>query len=133
MAQHATGTFEVKLTPEHAADGGESLIFGRLTLSKEFHGDLIGHSQGLMLATSSPTVKSSAGYVAIERVTGTLHDKRGSFHLQHHGIMTRGEGVLTINVVPDTGTEELTGLAGTMTITIEEGKHSYDLEYTITS
>ena len=84
-----------------------------------------------MLTAGSTTIKNSAGYVAVERVTGTLHGKRGTFALQHSGIMTRGEGKLTITVVPDSGTGDLTGLAGTMTIDISNGKHSYTFEYTL--
>ena len=84
-----------------------------------------------MLTASSTTIKNSAGYVAVERVTGTLHGKKGTFALQHMGIMTRGEGKLTITVVPDSGTGELTGLAGVMTIDISNGKHSYTFDYTL--
>jgi hypothetical protein len=84
-----------------------------------------------MLTAGSTTVQNSAGYVALERVTGTLHGKHGTFALQHMGVMTRGDGKLTITVVPDSGTAELTGLSGTMSIDIASGKHSYTLEYTI--
>jgi Protein of unknown function (DUF3224) len=84
-----------------------------------------------MLMASSSSVKDSAGYVAIEKVTGTLNGRRGSFYLQHNGVMTRGVGELTITVIPDSGTDELVGLRGKMNIIIAEGKHSYEFEYTL--
>ena len=124
---HAAGTFEVKLTPQ--ADDGDPTL-GRLSLDKQFHGDLEGTSRGQML-TAGTDVEGSAGYVAIERVRGTLHGRRGTFALQHSGTMTRGAPSLTIRVVPDSGTEELAGLSGKMSITIAEGRHSYDFEYAL--
>ena len=128
----ARGTFEVKLAPQQTAHdhGGASL--GRLSIDKEFGGDLTGTSMGEML-TAGTAVKESAGYVAIERVTGTLGGRSGTFVLQHSGTMTRGAPSLVITVVPDSGTEQLTGLAGTMKIIIAEGKHSYEFEYTLPS
>jgi hypothetical protein len=128
----ATGTFEVKLLPLANDEHPEGAALGRMSLDKQFLGDLAGTSKGEML-TSGSSVKTSAGYVAIERVVGALHGRRGTFVLQHSGIMTRGEGKLTITVVPDSGTGELTGLAGTMTIEITGGKHSYVFEYTLGS
>jgi hypothetical protein len=102
-----------------------------MTLDKRFHGDLEGTSQGEMLAAMT-AVKGSAGYVAIERVTGTLRGRKGTFALQHTGIMNRGTPSLTITVVPDSGTEQLTGLSGTMAIIITaDGKHSYEFDYTL--
>lgn len=101
-----------------------------MSIDKQFHGDLDGPSKGQML-TAGTAVKNSAGYVAIEHFTGTLNGKRGSFSLQHNATMTRGEGKLNIIVVPDSGTEELIGLSGTMSIEIANGKHSYVFEYTI--
>jgi hypothetical protein len=83
------------------------------------------------MLSAGTSVKSSAGYVAIERVIGTLNGRRGTFVLQHSGTMTRGEPQLTISVVPDSGTGELEGLAGTMTIAIADGKHSYEMHYTL--
>lgn len=124
---HAAGTFEVKLAPQ--ADDGDPTL-GRLSLDKQFHGDLEGTSRGQML-TAGTDVEGSAGYVAIERVRGTLHGRRGTFALQHSGTMTRGAPSLTIHVVPDSGTEELAGLSGNMSITIAEGRHSYDFEYAL--
>ena len=131
VTTRATGPFDVKLTPQGTDTPVEGSPLGRLTIDKEFHGDLEGTSKGEMLTAGSTTVKNSAGYVAVERVTGALHGKQGTFALQHSGVMTRGEGKLTITVVPDSGTGELTGLAGSMSIDIAGGKHSYTFEYTI--
>ena len=100
-----------------------------MSLDKQFHGDLAGTSKGQMVMSSSPSVNGSAGYVAIEKVTGTLHGRNGTFYLQHSGTMTRGVGELTITVIPDSGTDELAGLQGKMTIIIADGKHSYEFEY----
>ena len=127
LTTHASGTFEVKLNPQ--TDDGDPTV-GRMSLDKQFHGDLEAASKGQML-TAMTDVKGSAGYVAIERVTGKLHGHSGSFALQHSGTMTRGAPQLTITVVPDSGTGELVGLAGKMTIDIVDGKHSYDFEYTL--
>ena len=126
---HAAGTFEVKLQPQ-ASEAGADATLGRLSIDKQFHGDLEGTSQGQML-TAGTDVEGSAGYVAIERVTGTLHGRRGSFALQHSGTMARGEPSLAIRVVPDSGAGELAGLSGSMSITIAGGKHSYDFEYAL--
>ena len=125
---HATGTFDVKMTPQPGEEKPASPALGRLTIDKKFHGDLDAVSVGQML-TAGTEVKGSAGYVAIERVTGALNGKSGSFALQHSGTMTRGEPELSIRVVPDSGTGELAGLAGKMAIRIEAGKHFYDFEY----
>jgi hypothetical protein len=124
----AAGPFEVKLTPQPPA---EDAAVGRLTLDKAFHGDLEATSKGQMLAFGS-SVKGSAGYVAMEQVTGTLHGKHGTFVLQHSGVMTRGDGHLAISVVPDSGTGDLAGLSGTMNINVAGGKHSYIFDYSIT-
>jgi hypothetical protein len=102
-----------------------------MSIDKQFHGDLEASSAGQMLAFSS-AVKGSAGYVALERVEGRLQGRSGSFVLQHSGTMTRGTPQLAITVVPDSGTGELMGLSGRMTIEISEGKHSYTFEYTLT-
>lgn len=129
MSKRASGTFDVKLTPK---DQGADATVGGMTIDKEFHGDLAGTSKGQMLMASSSTVKNSAGYVAIEKVTGTLSGRRGSFYLQHSAFMTRGAGDLTITVIPDTGTDQLTGLQGHMNIIIgADGKHSYEFDYTL--
>jgi hypothetical protein len=101
-----------------------------MSVEKQFHGDLEAVSRGQMLAASTE-VKGSAGYVAIERVTGTLHSHSGTFALQHSGTMNRGAAQLTITVVPDSGTGELVGLTGKLTINMVDGKHFYDFEYTL--
>ena len=129
MTTRAQGTFDVKLDPQAPDDGADETI-GRMLIDKQFHGDLEGISKGHMLAALT-SVEGSAGYVAIERVTGTLHGRSGAFVLQHSGTMTRGAQQLTITVVPDSGTDQLVGLSGTMALIIEDGKHSYDFEYTL--
>jgi Protein of unknown function (DUF3224) len=126
----ASGTFEVQLKPQAPDENTEDITLGQLSIDKQFQGDLEASSKGQML-TAGTGVQGSAGYVAIERVSGTLHGRSGSFVLQHSGTMTRGAAQLTVSVVPDSGTGELVGLAGTMAITIADGKHSYDFEYTI--
>ena len=120
----ASGTFEVKLTPQsmHAPE------LGRMTIDKQLHGDLTASSAGEMLSAMG-AVKGSAGYVALELVRGSLHGRRGSFVLQHSATMTRGTPDLRITVVPDSGTEELTGLSGVFEVIIEGGKHSYAFAY----
>ena len=127
---HATGSFDVKLTPQTAAPGIESAKLGRMTIDKQFHGDLAAASLGEMLAIHTE-VQGSAGYVAIERVTGSLHGRKGSFVLQHSGTMNRGVASLALTVVPDSGTDELTGLRGSMKIEIDHGKHSYTMDYVL--
>ncbi len=129
VTSHATGTFEVKLTPQ-ADEAARDMGLGRMSIDKQFHGDLEATSKGYMLSSAATVVKGSGGYVAMERVTGTLKGRTGSFVLQHSGTMTRGTPQLSITVVPDSGTGQLEGLAGTMTIKIDQGKHSYDFEYT---
>ena len=128
MTNRASGTFEVKMTPQEQP---EDMPTGRMMIDKQFHGDLEGTSKGEMLMAGSSSVKNSAGYVAIEKVTGTLNGRRGSFFLQHTGVMTRGAGELAITVIPDSGTDQLVGLSGRMDIIIAEGKHSYEFEYTL--
>src|SRR5580658_6921664 len=131
MTLHASGMFDVKVTPQKPDNPvSESSGLGRMSIDKQFHGDLEAVSKGEMLAAMSD-VKGSAGYVAMERVTGTLHGKSGSFVLQHNGIMTRGEPQLSVTVVPDSGTGELTGLAGALTIRIAEKQHYYEFDYTL--
>jgi hypothetical protein len=126
MSNRAVGTFEVKLNPQ---DEGAEAAVGRMSIDKQFQGDLVGTSKGQMLMAGSESVKDSAGYVAIEKVTGTLNGRRGTFYLQHNGTMNRGAGELTITVIPDTGTDQLTDLRGRMNIIIEGGKHSYEFDY----
>ena len=130
MTTRASGTFEVKLTPQTQDDKSADATVGRMSIDKQFHGDLEATSKGEMLAVSTG-VKGSAGYVAMEQVSGTLHGRRGTFALQHTGTMTRGTPQLTIIVVPDSGTGQLVGLSGSMAIQIADGKHSYEFEYTL--
>ena len=130
MTTKASGTFEVKMTPQAPEEAGGSAV-GRMLLDKKFHGDLAAASNGQMLAFSS-SVAGSAGYVAVEQVTGVLNGHNGTFVLLHRGLMTRGAPDLSITVVPDSGTDQLTGLTGKMEIEIaSDGKHSYTFEYTI--
>jgi hypothetical protein len=129
MTNRASGTFEVKLMPQ---DEGDEAPIGRMTIDKQFQGDLAGTSKGQMLMASSSSVQGSAGYVAIEKVTATLNGHHGTFYLQHSGIMARGAGELTITVIPDTGTDQLVGLLGKMNIIIAGGKHSYEFDYELT-
>lgn len=125
------GAFDVKISPQAADTGHDDSGIGRMLLDKTYHGPLTAHSLGQMLAFRS-AVQGSAGYVAMERVTGTLEGRSGSFVLQHSGTMDKGSQHLDLHVVPDSGTEELTGLSGTMKILIEEGgKHFYEFELTL--
>jgi len=127
--QHAQGSFEVKVTPVGGADHG--VASAHLTLEKTFAGDLIGTSRGDMW-TAGATVEGSGGYVAIEKIEGSLHGRKGSFTLIHQGTMRRGgDYQMRLVVVPDSGTDQLAGLTGTMTIRIEKGAHFYDLDYTL--
>jgi len=125
---HATGTFDVKLTPQTDDKGDPAL--SRMTFDKQFHGDLEGTSKGQMLAAGDP--KTSGVYVAIEKFNGTLKGRSGTFILHHTGLMTRGAPQLSIEVVPDSGAGQLTGLTGKLIIKIAaDGKHSYEFEYTL--
>lgn len=127
MSRRAAGAFEVRMTRE---PGGEEAAIGRFALDKTYHGGLEGTSRGQMLSAGA-VEKGSAGYVAIEIVRGTLDGRSGSFALQHGGTMTRGSARLTIDVVPDSGTDELEGLTGAMTIRVESGRHEYELDYAL--
>jgi uncharacterized protein DUF3224 len=129
VTRHASGTFEVKLNPQVDDKVGDPTVV-RMSSDKQLHGDLEGTSKGQMLAVRTD-VKDSAGYVAMERVTGALQGRSGTFALQHSGTMTRGTPQLTITVVPDSGTGQLVGIAGKMTINIVDGKHSYEFVYTL--
>ncbi|HMF76987.1 MAG TPA: DUF3224 domain-containing protein [Bryobacteraceae bacterium] len=126
MTSHASGTFEVKLVPLTI----EEKALGRMSIDKQFRGDLDAASKGEMLAAMT-SVKGSAGYVAMERVSGTLHGRAGTFILQHSSTMTRGTPLQSVTVVPDSGSDQLAGLTGKMTILIADGKHSYDFEYAL--
>jgi hypothetical protein len=132
MTIEASGTFEVKVQVQKADNQeAESAKLGRMSLDKQFHGELQASGAGEMLSAGTE-VLGSAGYVAMERVNGTLHGRTGSFVLQHSGTMTRGEPQLSVTVVPDSGTGQLVGIAGKMTIKIVEGKHFYEFGYTLT-
>lgn len=128
VSMHARGTFDVQITPMPADAYADAASLGRMTIDKQFSGDLVGTGKGQML-TGMGTVKGSAAYSAIERVAGTLAGKRGSFVLQHTGIMANGTQSLVITIVPDSGTDELTGITGSLMIIIDGKQHSYDLEY----
>jgi hypothetical protein len=129
--QQATGTFEVKLVPQKADNAqAEAAGLGRMALDKQFDGALAATSQGEMLSILDRE-KGSGGYVAMERVTGTLDGRKGSFILQHNATMNRGEAEMNIVVVPDTGTGQLAGISGSMTVKIEGGQHYYYFDYSI--
>lgn len=127
MPNRAVGTFDVKLASQPLADPHADASLGRRSLDKRFHGDLDATSRGEMLSIGS--AQGSGAYVAIERVTGTLDGRSGTFALYHVGVMTRGTPSLTITVAPDSGTDDLVGLTGTMSIEIANGVHSYAFEY----
>ena len=130
MKTHASGTFDVKLNPQSSEEDADGTGLGRLSIDKQFHGDLEATSKGEMLSAGT-SVKGSAGYVAIERVRGALQGRTGTFILQHSGTMTRGAPQLAISVVPDSGTGGLEEISGTMTINIVHGKHFYEFDYTL--
>jgi hypothetical protein len=130
MSHHATGSFEPVVKPL-PPDFPDAPALGRMTINKQLHGGIEGNSTGQMLTAMSET-KGSAGYVAVELVTGKVDGRAGSFSLIHLGLMDRGKPTLTVTVVPDSGTGELVGLTGTFTINITaDGKHTYDFEYTL--
>jgi hypothetical protein len=129
MTSRASGTFDLRLIPQrHDADAVQAI--GRMSIDKQFHGELEASSKGEML-TALTAVKDSASYVAVEQVTGTLRGLSGSFILQHSGTMSRGVAQQSVIVVPDSGTGQLAGISGSMTISIEAGKHFYDFEYSL--
>jgi hypothetical protein len=130
MPQTAQGTFEVKTAPMPPDEATAATSIGRFSLDKAYRGDLEGASAGEMLGGGNPAT-GTAGYVAMEQVTGTLHGRRGSFALQHFGSMQDGKFDLNVRVVPGSGTGELEGIAGDLTIIIESGRHSYSFEYTL--
>lgn len=130
VATRASGTFEVKLAPQPTAHDAGGAVLGRMSIDKQFHGDLQAASKGEMLAAMT-AVEGSAGYVAIEKVAGTLHGRTGTFILQHSGTMDRGAQSLSVTVVPDSGTGGLAGISGRMDIVVGGGKHSYVFDYTL--
>ena len=129
VTSQATGSFDVKLNPLPAYDTSAGSPLAHFSIDKQFTGDLTATSVGEMLA--SGTASGSGVYVAVERVTGTLAGRTGSFVLHHTGIMNRGVPSLSVNVAPDSATDQLVGLTGSMQIIIADGKHSYDFSYAI--
>ena len=130
LSMHAEGTFDVKNAPLAADDALAGTAIGRYGLDKQFQGDLEGTSKGEMLGAGNPAT-GTAGYVAIEQFTGTLHGRSGSFALQHFGTMEDNKFDLVVKVVPGSGTGDLLGISGTMTIKILSGKHSYQFDYSL--
>jgi hypothetical protein len=130
LSAHANGAFDVKLSPLTLSEQSADPKLGRMSIEKQYHGELEATAKGEML-TAQSEMKDSGVYVAVERVTGTLQGKRGSFTMYHTGVMNRGKPELKITVLPDSGTNELQGLTGTMDIKIDNGKHSYDFEYSL--
>ena len=128
--QHATGTFDVKVTPLALDGPAEEATLARMSIVKEFRGDLEGTGAGQMLAVGT-AVEGSRAYVAMERVEAVLAGRRGTFALMHRGIQERGAPELSVTVVPDSGTGELVGLEGTLDIQVEDGAHRYDLAYSL--
>lgn len=128
MSYLAKGTFEVKLQPMAFEGADPQWKLGRMSIDKQTSGDLVATTKGQMISAMTDT-KGSAAYVAIERVIGILNGKKGSFVLQHNGLMNRGTPSLSVVVVPDSGTEELIGLEGEFKIIVEGGKHSYEFNY----
>lgn len=127
---HAKGTFAMKMSPQAPQDGVGDPTVGRMAIDKQFLGDVEGTSKGQMLAVGT-AIDGSAGYVAMERVHASVHGRRGSFALQHSGTMDRGTPQLSVTIVPDSGTDDLAGIVGRLSIHIDNGVHSYDLDYTL--
>lgn len=130
MSAVAKGSFTVEMKPQSEPNVAEGVSLGRMSLDKRFEGDLVATGRGEML-TALTSVKGSAGYVAMERVAGTLHGRSGSFTFQHTGTMNRGAQQLSITVVPDSGAGSLAGISGTFKLNIVEGKHFYEFEYSL--
>jgi hypothetical protein len=130
MPALAKGTFTVEMKTQAEPDAAEGVGLGRMSLDKRFEGDLVATGKGEMLTALTP-IKGSAGYVAIERVTGTLQGRSGSFVFQHSGTMDQGAQRLSITVVPGSGTGDLAGISGAFRIKITEGNHFYEFEYSL--
>jgi hypothetical protein len=130
MTTQARGTFDVQLHALPMEDIAKEAMLGRMSIDKQFHGDMTGSSQGQMLTIGTSTT-GSAVYVATERVTATLGGKHGTFALYHNGIMNRGKSSLSVTVAPDSGTGELAGISGTLSIDVKDGEHLYVLDYTL--
>lgn len=128
MGQQVKGEFDVKRSMQPSCDMGDGVEAGHFRFDKRFHGDLDAVGVVHMMAVMTET-EGSAAYVAIERISGTLRGRKGTFFTQHNGVMDRGEATLTLSVVPDSGTDELAGLSGRMGIDIVDGKHFYTLDY----
>jgi Protein of unknown function (DUF3224) len=123
----AQGTFDITMTPSPIDDG-----LGRFLLAKTYVGDLVGTARGQMLAYST-SVEGSAAYVALEVFNGSIGQRTGTFALQHRGVMDRGTPNLTVSVVPDSGTGDLVGIAGSLEIIVADGTHRYELTYELTA
>ncbi len=132
MTRQVKGEFDVTRADEPACDMGNGIIAGHYRFEKRFHGEFEASSVVHMLAVGTD-VPGSAAYVAIERLSGTLQGRTGSFFLQHNGVMNRGAASLSLTIVPDSGTDKLLGISGRMAIDITEGKHFYTLDYTLAS
>ena len=130
MLRTAKGTFEITMTPAPAGEGAGRVAVGRMLIDKQYAGDFIGVGQGEMLSAGNPGA-GSAGYVAMEHVTGAFGALTGSFALQHAGTMHGGESILNISVVPGSGTGELAGISGKLKLDIVGRTHHYELEYTL--
>ncbi len=130
MTLQARGTFTVTITPQPHVDGVGNASIVRMALQKLFAGGLAGIAQGQMLAVRTET-QGSAGYVAMDHFTGMVDGRHGGFSLQHSGTMTRGTPSLSVTIIPDSGTDELVGIAGSLAIDIRDGQHFYDLAYTL--
>jgi hypothetical protein len=130
MSAVARGSFSVEMKPQAEPSASDGVSLGRMSLDKRFEGDLMAAGKGEMLTALTP-IKGSAGYVAIERVTGTLHGRTGSFVFQHSGTMDQGTQSLSITVVPGSGTGALAGISVSFKITITEGKHFYEFQYSL--
>ncbi len=130
MTTHARGKFDVQMHALPLEDIARESMLGRMSLDKQYHGELDATAQGQTLTIGNPAT-GSAVYVAVERATGTLGGKRGSFAMHHTGIMSRGMQQLTITVAADSGTGELKGISGTLVIDVKDGEHLYDLDYSL--
>lgn len=130
MSRFATGQFHVRITPASGNDDADGTALGRAQLDKTYFGGLDAHARGEMLTAITKT-QGSAVYVAIERVDGTLDGRRGTFSLAHYGRMARGQQLQSVEIVPDSGSGELIGIEGTLTIKIVEVAHLYELRYTL--
>jgi uncharacterized protein DUF3224 len=131
MEKHAKGSFEVKMTPKPWSDNSDEHGFGRFMLDKQYHGDLEAAGVGQMLTAGNGAPGSSGAYVALEKITGSVDGRKGAFVVYHLGIMNRGVPELKLAIVPESGSGELQGIGGTITIAVADGKHSYDFAYTL--